>query len=171
MIRKSKRASHTVAYVPLTGKEGVAGALFIQSLKKYLNRAGWRVLVRGRNEDRAGTAKASGLHRGAFHQDVPLANSTYAAVYLQRTKASTTLEVQREWYEWATKEINKLHVENIQIADFLRKAEATNKDLCKELENSKPIIAQLKQFLEARQPSWALLWSDLKMLLARAWVG
>lgn len=170
MIKKSRRAAETVFYVPIAGSEGHDGQLFIGMLKRFLNTGAWRVKLRGRNEDRKGAEQSARVGKGSYHQDLPLDKATYAAVYLDRTKASPLVTVRRDWYAWANGELSEIPELKQQLKDSVPRAEVREivADANKEIDRHKEqAFESLLAAAAAREPSWTRVWADVKKLLVR----
>lgn len=75
MVRKSEKALGTVFFVP----NNEEGQLFIRNLRRYLNRAHYKIRIRGRNENRK---QFVGERGGSVRQFVPVRMASYFAVYI-----------------------------------------------------------------------------------------
>jgi len=75
MIHTSKEAFRTVFYVPNNDD----GRAFLKQVRKYLNRANWKVRVRGRNENRKQYRAVTGRK---LKEDLPQKYASYFAVYV-----------------------------------------------------------------------------------------
>lgn len=179
MITKSKKAVGTVFYVPTITEEGQK---FLGLLKKYVNRGEYRVSIRGRNEDRAGVARAMGIGPRAFHQDVPLENSTYVAVYVDGKTttriANTQLKALYERIDTERTRGSEAIALRNQLEMKLRAQEALVKLADKKMEQAQEIIQDHVNTMinppmmmlppsPGRVPSWSSVWNDFKTVLSK----
>lgn len=127
MITKSKRAMRTVFYVPLTTTQGQE---FLSLCRKYLNKASFKLRTHGRNEHRQALVRQGVKDRLSIRQDVPLANSTYCAVYLD-SKQEVSLPLERlQWYE---SELGSLKEQADELRKSLRAEQVRSSRLCHEI--------------------------------------
>jgi hypothetical protein len=180
MITKSKKAKGTVFYVPLTRPEG---RQFISLLKEFLNTGEYRILIRGRNEDRQGVAKAAGIHSATIRQDVPLKHATYAAVYVDGKTTTRIAKTQyQEWYDKINKQRDEIArlTRRKQELELKEKAnEAFAKLAEQQIDRAQEIILDHTNLMVnppfilppsavlPHEVTWRSWWADLKTLMNR----
>lgn len=172
MKTKSKAAMNTVLYVPNTPD----GKMLLQGIKEHLN-AGWRMIKRGRNENRKKFVSDRRSHLG-LRQSLPASCSSYFAVYFKSNALDASIrkgwiaeraeshkyveglmrrqDQERKLFE-SQKDLMFGKVRTLMFIVNKRAAEA--EDLALQLANAQARIADLTT------PSWRAVWHMIKQLL------
>jgi len=152
MKLRNKEAVRTVLFV----KNDEAGQNFLRELKAHLN-CGWRLTIRGRNENRRQFVDhAKRLYSASLRQSLPPQYASYFAVYFSSPRLA---DEARNQYGYLEKQI-------YQLTDAVKLLElelAEKNDRIKFLfETETSTIAKL---MEAERASWGRVWRDVKKLI------